>query len=66
MPFSASSEGSGESARLHTLTLAFVTVPKLHVRPQMVMCVLFTPAAKTLVSLTICAGFHEPYSHWTM
>ena len=66
MLFSASSEGSGESARLHELTLAFVTVPKLHVRPQLVICALLTPAAKTLVSLTICAGFNGPYSHWKM
>ena len=28
MPFCASSEGSGESAHLHRLTLAFVTVQK--------------------------------------
>ena len=31
MLFFASSEGSGESAHLHRLTLAFVTVPKSHV-----------------------------------
>ena len=42
---SASSEGSGESAQLHRLTLAFVTVPKYHVLPEMAICVLFTPAA---------------------
>ena len=29
MPFCASSEGSGESAHLHRLTLAFVTVQNL-------------------------------------
>ena len=31
MLFVASSEGSGESALLHRLTLAFVIVPKSHV-----------------------------------
>ena len=40
-----SSECSGESAHLHSFTLAFVTVPKYHVLPQMEICVLFTPAA---------------------
>ena len=50
----ASSEGSGESAHLHRLTLAFVTVPNFHILPQMAICVLFTPAAYTLVSLHIC------------
>ena len=40
-----SSEGSGESAHLHSLTLAFVTVPKYHVLPQREICVLFMPAA---------------------
>ena len=29
MPFCASSEGSGESAQLHRLTLAFITVKKI-------------------------------------
>ena len=53
---SASSEGSGESAQLHRLTLAFVTVPKYHVLPEMAICVLFTPAAWTLLSLRICSG----------
>ena len=38
------------------LTLAFVTVPKSHILPQMVIFVLLTPAAKTLVSLHICSG----------
>ena len=39
-------------------TLAFVTVQKSHdiVLPGMTIFVLFTPAAKTLVSLHICAG----------
>ena len=46
MPFCASSEGSGESAHLHRLTLALVTL----------ICVLFMPAANTLVSMHICAG----------
>ena len=32
---------------LHRLTLAFVTVAKSHMLPQMAICVLFTPAAKT-------------------
>ena len=42
MLFCASSEGSGESAHLHMLTLAFVTIPKYNVLPQMAICVLFT------------------------
>ena len=54
--FCAGSEGSGEPAHLHRLTLAFVTVPKSHVLPQMEIFVLFTPAAMTLVSLHIFAG----------
>ena len=56
MLFCASSEGSGESAHLHRLTLAVVTVPKFYVLPQKAICVLFTPAAKTLLSLHNCAG----------
>ena len=52
----ASSEGSGESANLHRLTLAFVTVPKSHVLLQIAIFVLFTPTAKTLVSLRIYTG----------
>ena len=55
-----SSEGSGESAHLHSLTLAFVTVPKYHELPQTEICVLFTPAAKALASLHICTGSPEP------
>ena len=46
----------GESAHLHRLTVAFATVPKCHMLPQMAPYVLFTPAAYTLVSLHICAG----------
>ena len=56
MPFCASSEGSGESAHLHRLTLAFVTVQNILYCLKMAICVLFTPAANTLVSLHICAG----------
>ena len=58
MLFCASSEGSVESSHLHRLTLAFVTVPKSNdiVLPQIANCVVFTPAAKTLASLHICAG----------
>ena len=42
--FNASSEGSGKSAHLHRLTLAFVTVRKSHdiVLPQIVNFELFT------------------------
>ena len=54
--FCATCEGSGESAHLHRLTLAFVTVSKSHVLPQIAICVLFTTAAKTMVSLQNCAG----------
>ena len=39
----------GESAHLHRLTLAFVKEPKSHVMPKMVICVLLTLAAKTLL-----------------
>ena len=53
--FCDSSKGSGESAHLHRLTLAFVTVPKSRVLPQMAIRVLFTPAGR-LRSLHICAG----------
>ena len=53
--FCASSKGSGESTHLHRLTLAFVTVPKSRVLPQMTIRVLFTPAGR-LMSLHICAG----------
>ena len=60
MLFCASSEGSGELAHLHRLTLAFVIVLKSHVLPQMAMCVLFTPAARTGESTHLCR-----YSHWT-
>ena len=48
MPICASSEVSGESAHLHCT--------KSLVLPKMAICVLFTPAANTLVSLHICAG----------
>ena len=41
----ASSVDSSKSAHLHRVTLALVTVPKSNVLPQMVICVLFTPAA---------------------
>ena len=41
------SKGSGESAHLHRLTLAIVTVPNSHVLPQRVICVLFTQALET-------------------
>ena len=41
----ASNEGSGESAHLHRLTLAFVTVPKSYMMPEMAIRVIFTPAA---------------------
>ena len=47
MPICASREGSGESAS-HCI--------KCLVLPKMAICVLFTPAANTLVSLHICAG----------
>ena len=60
MLFFASSEGSCESAHLHRLTLAFVTVPKSHVLLQIAIFVLFTPAAKTLVSLRLYTGSLEP------
>ena len=60
IPFCASSEGSGESAHLQRLPLDSIPMP------QMAICVLFTPVAKTLVDLHICTGFHEPYSHWTL
>ena len=49
-------EGSGESTHLHRLTLAFVTVPKSRVLPQMAIFCSIHPGAKTLVSLHICAG----------
>ena len=60
MLFLASSESSDESAHLHRLTLAFVTVPKSHVLLQIAIFVLFTPAARTLVSLLIYTGSLEP------
>ena len=43
--------------------LAFITVPKSHVLPQMAIVVLFTPAANTLdgESSLLCR-----HSHWTM
>ena len=53
--FCDSSKGSGESVHLHRLTLAFVTVPKSRVLPQMAIRVLFTPTGR-LMSLHICAG----------
>ena len=53
--YCASSKGSGESTHLLRLTLAFVTVPKSHVLPQMAIRVLFTPAGR-LMSMHICAG----------
>ena len=53
--FCDSSKGSGESAHLHRLTLAFVTVPKSRMLPQMTIRVLLTPAGR-LMSLHICAG----------
>ena len=56
----------GESAHLHRLTLVFVKEPKSHVMPKMVICVLLTLAAKTLLCVHISAGWHEPYSHSTM
>ena len=42
------------------LTLAFAVLPQMAM-----ICLLFTPAAKTLVSLHIWESFHESYSHWT-
>ena len=45
MLFRVNSESSGKSAHLLWLTLAFITVPKSHVLPQLAICVLFTPAA---------------------
>ena len=60
MLFFASSEGSDESVHLHRLTLAFVTVPKSHVLLQIAIFVLFTPVARTLVSLRIYTGSLEP------
>ena len=56
MPICASSEGSGESTHLHRLTLAIVTVQNILCCLKWMICVLFTPAANTLVSLHICAG----------
>ena len=47
----AGSEGSGESAYLHKLAWAFVTVPKHPVLAQMAICVPFMWAAKVVASL---------------
>ena len=50
-------EGSGESTHLHRLTLAFVTVPKSRVLPQMAIFVLCTGSPKPRQSTEIsCAG----------
>ena len=56
MAFCARSEGIGESAHVHRLTLAFVTIQNIFLLPKMVIYVLFTPAANTLLSLRIFAG----------
>ena len=45
MLFCVNSEGSGKSAHMLRLTLAFITVPKSHVLPQMAICVLFKSVA---------------------
>ena len=54
MPICVNSEGSGESAHLHRLTIAFATTSL--VLPKMAISVLFGPEANTLVSLHICTG----------
>ena len=56
MPFWASSEGSGESAHLHRLTLAFVTVQNLLCCVKWRFVCYSRQQRITLVSLHICAG----------
>ena len=42
------SEGSGESAHLHRLALAFVTVSESHMHARLAVCVSFMRAAKNI------------------
>ena len=62
------SEGSGESAHLHRLAWAFVTVSESHVHARSAVCVSFMQAvsymtsANALVSLHIRTGSTEPLS----
>ena len=62
MPFCASSEGSGTKCIFAQAYFSLHHYTKSHLQlTKMAICVLFTPAASTLLSLHICAGiFTEP------